>query len=148
MTPETLRRLLAFQRNEITEHHVYRRLAASQNEENRRVLERIAPHADFFRRVLDGHGGHLVQWRVVDLLATELRSNTPVSLALSRGPLTAEVASTAVAVLVAATMIHWFSQNPRQPVADQARLIRDLVLHTVIGGLGADAQPTTVRSSE
>ena len=36
-------RLLAFQRNEITEHHIYRRLArAIQSPENRQVLERIA----------------------------------------------------------------------------------------------------------
>lgn len=113
-----------------------------------RVLERIAPHADFFRRVLDGHGGHLVQRRVVDLLALELRSNSPVSVPLSRGPLPPEVASTAVAVVVAATMLDWFSQDPRNPVADQARLIRDLVLHIVIGGLGTDPQPTTVRNLE
>lgn len=39
----TLQTLLAYQRNEITEHHIYRRLAATVREpENRRVLERIA----------------------------------------------------------------------------------------------------------
>ena len=40
---ETKRQLLDYQRNEITEHHIYHRLARIQkSKENRRILERIA----------------------------------------------------------------------------------------------------------
>lgn len=43
LTPDTRQVLLRFQRDESTEYHVYRQLAAGRNtEENRRVLERIA----------------------------------------------------------------------------------------------------------
>ncbi len=44
MNEETLhQQLLAFQRNEITEHHIYRRLAATvKSPQNRRILEKIA----------------------------------------------------------------------------------------------------------
>jgi VIT1/CCC1 family predicted Fe2+/Mn2+ transporter len=43
MSAELKTKVLQFQRNEITEHHIYRRLAPlQQSEENRRVLERIA----------------------------------------------------------------------------------------------------------
>lgn len=42
-TPDFKTKLLAFQRNEITEHHLYRRLAASQrSQKNKEVLELIA----------------------------------------------------------------------------------------------------------
>jgi VIT1/CCC1 family predicted Fe2+/Mn2+ transporter len=37
-------RLLAYQRNEITEHHIYRKLARSAAPENRSVLEQMAEH--------------------------------------------------------------------------------------------------------
>jgi VIT1/CCC1 family predicted Fe2+/Mn2+ transporter len=37
-------RLLVYQRNEITEHHVYRKLAKTLGPENRRVLEQMAEH--------------------------------------------------------------------------------------------------------
>jgi VIT1/CCC1 family predicted Fe2+/Mn2+ transporter len=51
---ETRQRLLGFQRNEITEHHIYSRLAKTiKSPENRRVLESIA--ADELR--------HYEQWR-------------------------------------------------------------------------------------
>lgn len=103
-----------------------------------RMLGRIAPHAEFFRRVLNGHGGHLVQQRVVALLAVEIRSNTPVSAALARGPLPVEVAATAIAAAIAWTMLDWFSRTPRVPVDELAEVIRDLLLHSVIGGLGAE----------
>jgi len=51
-----MRRLLVAQRNEITEHHVYRRLARScRNERNREVLTRIADdelkHYEFFKGI-------------------------------------------------------------------------------------------------
>ncbi len=54
LTPEDRSRLLAYQRNEITEYHIYRRLAALQSSpENRQVLERIAAdekrHYDLWR---------------------------------------------------------------------------------------------------
>jgi VIT1/CCC1 family predicted Fe2+/Mn2+ transporter len=43
ITAETKRQMLDFQRNEITEHHIYRRIAASlKSPENAAVLERIA----------------------------------------------------------------------------------------------------------
>ena len=54
LTPEAKTQLLAYQRNEITEYHIYRRLAAMQRSpENRGVLERIAAdekrHYDLWR---------------------------------------------------------------------------------------------------
>jgi hypothetical protein len=39
---ELRRRLLIYQRNEITEHHIYRALAETVDAENRQVLERLA----------------------------------------------------------------------------------------------------------
>ncbi len=42
LKPETIRALLEFQRNEITEYNVYLTLAQRVDEENRKVLERIA----------------------------------------------------------------------------------------------------------
>ncbi|MDK2384270.1 MAG: VIT1/CCC1 transporter family protein [Candidatus Korarchaeota archaeon] len=42
LKPETLEALLEFQRNEITEYNVYLSLAQRVDEENRRVLEKIA----------------------------------------------------------------------------------------------------------
>jgi len=54
LSPEIRQKLLIFQRVEITEHHIYNRLAgAVKSPENRRVLERIA--ADEMR--------HYEQWR-------------------------------------------------------------------------------------
>ncbi|MBP7049960.1 MAG: VIT1/CCC1 transporter family protein [Phycisphaerae bacterium] len=54
LSPEIRQRLLAFQRVEITENHIYSRLAGTvKSAENRRVLERIA--ADEMR--------HYEQWR-------------------------------------------------------------------------------------
>jgi hypothetical protein len=50
----TLERLRTFQRNEITEYHIYRRLARTLNDpENRRVLESIA----------DDEREHCQQWK-------------------------------------------------------------------------------------
>ena len=43
ISPEVHKQLLVFQENEITEHHIYNRLAETvESPENRRVLERIA----------------------------------------------------------------------------------------------------------
>ncbi|MDJ0817549.1 MAG: VIT1/CCC1 transporter family protein [Desulfobacterales bacterium] len=43
LSPEMKKRLLGYQRDEITEHHIYRLLARLQkNPENRKILERIA----------------------------------------------------------------------------------------------------------
>lgn len=55
LAPELKSRLLAYQRNEITEHHIYLRLARLQkSEHNRQVLERIAAderrHAELWKR--------------------------------------------------------------------------------------------------
>ena len=54
LAPELRRQLLAVQRNEITEYHVYTRLAQRQTDaHNRGVLQRIAEeersHHDFWR---------------------------------------------------------------------------------------------------
>jgi len=54
ITEDVRQRLLAYQRNEITEHHIYRKLAETiKSPENRRVLEHIAE--DELR--------HYEQWR-------------------------------------------------------------------------------------
>ena len=55
VSEETLKKLLIFQRTEITEYHIYSLLAAKvKDEENRRVLERIdreeLAHSEFYRR--------------------------------------------------------------------------------------------------
>ena len=43
ISPQTIEQLLVFQKNEITEYHIYNRLAAViKSEENRRVLSKIA----------------------------------------------------------------------------------------------------------
>ena len=43
LSAATKRRLLDYQRNEITEHHIYHKLARiEKSPENRRILERIA----------------------------------------------------------------------------------------------------------
>ncbi len=42
ISPEMQRRILVFQRTEITEHHIYQRLARRMDGKNREVLERIA----------------------------------------------------------------------------------------------------------
>jgi VIT1/CCC1 family predicted Fe2+/Mn2+ transporter len=54
LAPEIRARLLTFQRNEITEYHIYRRLARTQRDpDNRRVLEAIA----------DDERRHYEQWK-------------------------------------------------------------------------------------
>ncbi len=55
LTPETTQALLQAQRNEITEHFIYARLAAATDDpKNRKVLERISAdekrHHDFFKQ--------------------------------------------------------------------------------------------------
>jgi len=58
LTAEIRSRLLAFQRAEITEHHVYRRLAAAlPANENRRVLEKIAADELAHAHVWAGYTG-------------------------------------------------------------------------------------------
>ncbi|WP_291476518.1 TetR/AcrR family transcriptional regulator [Corynebacterium sp.] len=105
------------------------------------ALERIAPHAQFFRRVLLGHGGHHVQARIIEYLAAEFRSRTPVSAALARGPLPLETSSTAIAAAVSWTMLDWFTDPQRESVEDLAGRLRDLTYHAVVGGLGRDETP-------
>lgn len=56
--PDIRRRILAFQRQEITEYHIYRRIANTiRNPENRRVLEQIAEderrHAEDWKKYSD-----------------------------------------------------------------------------------------------
>lgn len=54
IAPELREQLLEYQRNEITEHHIYRQLAKTiQSAENRRILERIA----------EDERGHYERWR-------------------------------------------------------------------------------------
>ena len=54
ITPEILERIKVFQRTEITEYHVYRRLSQWMKGKNREVLEKIAQdekrHAGIWRR--------------------------------------------------------------------------------------------------
>jgi len=51
---ELKQKLLRLQKTEITEHHIYRRLALKMEYKNREILERIAldekRHADSWRR--------------------------------------------------------------------------------------------------
>lgn len=103
-----------------------------------RALEHIEPHAPFFRRVLLGHGGHQVQSRITEHLAAEFRTRTPVSAALSHGPLPLDVSSTAVAAAVSWMMLSWFTDPQRAPVEELAGTLRDLIHHIVVGGLGRD----------
>jgi len=68
MEGETLTRVfLGFQKNEITEHHVYRRLARRVKGENRRVLERISQdelrHYHVWRE-LSGQDVSPCRWRI------------------------------------------------------------------------------------
>ena len=54
ISPEVRDQLLALQKNEITEYHIYRHLARStRSQENREVLERIAAEEE----------GHYQLWR-------------------------------------------------------------------------------------
>lgn len=111
------------------------------------TLERIEPHAQFFSRVLIGHGGHQVQTEIVDLLTREFQLRTPVSTALSHGPLPAEKAATAIAAGVSWTMLTWFTTSPREPITTLAETLRDLIYHSVVGGLGGD-EPTEGEPTE
>lgn len=55
---ELRQQMLAFQRNEITEHHIYRRLAMSvRPDENRRILEKIAEDELRHSREWQRHSG-------------------------------------------------------------------------------------------
>lgn len=100
------------------------------------ILEGIVDHAEFFRRVLTGHGGHIVQARIVDLLAEEIRTNTPISAALARGPVPVAMSSRALAASVAWTMLDWFTDVDRRSVPELTEILRDLVHLSVVGGLG------------
>jgi VIT1/CCC1 family predicted Fe2+/Mn2+ transporter len=54
---ELRKRLLLYQRNEITEHHVYRKLARTVGAENRAVLEQMAEHELKHYRIWRSHTG-------------------------------------------------------------------------------------------
>ncbi|MGW0037547.1 TetR/AcrR family transcriptional regulator [Gordonia sp. NPDC003376] len=108
-----------------------------------RILTRLAADAGFYTRVVNGHGAHIVQAQAIAFLADELLTNTPVSQALRTGPLPAETSATAIAAGVIWTGLRWLTANPREPVGAMAVELRDLVLRSVIGGLGSPAtQPT------
>ena len=68
MNDTVKKRLLEFQRNEITEYHIYRRLAAStKDENNRRVLEKIADDELRHYRTWEAHTGIKVppsRWKI------------------------------------------------------------------------------------
>ncbi|MFE0679104.1 TetR/AcrR family transcriptional regulator [Streptomyces sp. NPDC058867] len=108
----------------------------------RRILTRLDQHPDFFAKVISGHGGHIVQARIIDFLAEELRTNTPVSTPLANGPLPAEVSSAAIAAGTVWTMLTWTAQNPRPPLETIAQQITDLIHHSVVSGLGATDPPS------
>lgn len=100
------------------------------------VLQRLERHADFFARVLRGPGGIQVLERVVNFLAERLRNDSPLSPAVSIGPLPATVSSSALAAGITWTTITWLENESRTSPEELATLLRDLVFHTVVGGLG------------
>nr|EMP13443.2 hypothetical protein ISGA_2041 [Gordonia sp. NB41Y] len=104
-----------------------------------RILTRLEADAGFYARVVNGHGAHRVQTQAIAFLADELLTNTPVSRALRTGPLPAETSATALAAGVTWIGLRWLTSNPREPVGDMAVELRDLVLRTVVGGLGSPA---------
>lgn len=61
MDKETRRAIICAQRNEITEHHLYKHLAARNSGKNRQVLNRIAAdekrHYDFWRKLSGSNAG-------------------------------------------------------------------------------------------
>ena len=62
ISEETRRKVLVFQRNEITEHHIYRKLAGwIKNPENRRVLEKISREELEHYRTWRRYTGHDVK---------------------------------------------------------------------------------------
>ncbi|GAB4097134.1 hypothetical protein GCM10028787_26090 [Brachybacterium horti] len=103
------------------------------------ILRRLEPHADFFARALRGPGGIEVHVRAVDFLATRLRESSPLSPDLARGPLSPGTASTSLAAGVVWTILVHLGEEDRRPVTELAPVLRDLVLHTVVGGLGRPA---------
>lgn len=100
------------------------------------ILGRLAAHTDFFARVLRGPGGPVVHARIVEFVAARVRESSPVSRALSSGPLPVDMSSSAIAAGVVWTMIRWTDESPRPPVADMATRLRDYVETSVFGGLG------------
>lgn len=101
------------------------------------ILDRLEIHAEFFGRVTSGHGGHLVQEAVVGFLSEELLTNTPVSAALRRGCLRPEFAGTALAAATTWMTLAWLTTEPREPSRVVGAQLRDLMLHSVVGGIGA-----------
>ena len=84
ITDEVRRKLLGFQRNEITEHHIYSKLAATiKSEHNRRILEQIA--ADELRHygVWKGYTGQDVAPRRFLIFLALARTSAASSLAPS-----------------------------------------------------------------
>jgi AcrR family transcriptional regulator len=105
-----------------------------------RILGRLGQHADFYSRVVSGHGGQLVQAGAVDFLADELLTNTPVGPLLRAGRIAPETSARAVAAAVVWTVLDWLGSSGRTPVGELAVTVRDLVLYSVVGGL-ASATP-------
>lgn len=104
-----------------------------------RILGRLNDHAGFYARVTTGHGGHLFQEGAVEFLAEELLTNTPIGPLLSLGSLDPVVSSRALAAGVTWTVLDWLNDVDRLPVDELAVIVRDLVLDSVVGGLGRSA---------
>lgn len=62
ISPETLEKLLLYQQRELTEHHIYKRLAATVDPPNRRVLERLAEHELRHHGIWRSHTGQEVRY--------------------------------------------------------------------------------------
>lgn len=108
------------------------------------IIEDLAPDADFFRRVLLGHGGHQVQLGVIEAVAEELRIASPLAPALAQGPLPPAFTAKTLAAGASWAMLDWFADDHRPPAAAIAHRLTTYLHRSVIGGLGGPpAVPTT-----
>lgn len=100
------------------------------------ILRRLDEHSAFFSRVLRGPGGQQVLDRMVEFIAERVRTSSPVSPALQSGHVPAHDASVAIAAGVVWSMRRWVDESPRRTQEEMAARLRDLVLYSVVGGLG------------
>jgi AcrR family transcriptional regulator len=104
------------------------------------VLERLEERELFFLHVLSGPAANRVQSHIVDYVALRLRTASPVSESLLRGPLPAELSSGALAAGVVWMLVSWLSMTPRPETVHLIRQMRDFILRSVAGGLGENSQ--------
>ncbi|MGY5766316.1 TetR/AcrR family transcriptional regulator [Brachybacterium sp. DNPG3] len=112
------------------------------------ILHRLDQHAAFFAAALHGPGGVEVHERIVGFLAERVRETSPLAPAIEEGPLPLATTSTALAAAIVWTIRVWLDDPARSSVEEIAVLLRDLVLHAVIGGLGGPQEgPQPAESS-